>query len=108
MTKTPIACTLTNEDYKTRLAEFRAVSQWLKAVQREKGTVHLIYELALFGWPLEGSSSLFCLFRTEGMSGGSSIDVAEWVKALLALSALSLCGFIGGRRSDDSRHGHAH
>jgi hypothetical protein len=69
MTKTPIACTLTNEDYKTRLAEFRAVSQWLKAVQREKGTVHLIYELVAANRvrDLVQKEQLCCAFLTFEM-----------------------------------------
>jgi hypothetical protein len=44
MTKVPIACTLSTEDYKARLAELRAVSRWLKDVQHGEGTVHLTYE----------------------------------------------------------------
>jgi hypothetical protein len=44
MTEAPIACTLSTEDYRTRLAELRAVSAYLKDVRRGEGTVHLTYE----------------------------------------------------------------
>jgi hypothetical protein len=44
MAKAPIACTLSTEDYKARVAELRAVSQWLKDVQHGEGTVHLTYD----------------------------------------------------------------
>jgi len=44
MTEAPIACTLSTEDHKARVAELRAVSRWLKHVRHEVGTVHLTYD----------------------------------------------------------------